>query len=201
MSVSDVARPVIHPAIVRLTHWINAIAVVVMILSGWQIYNASPILPFSFPAWMTLGGWLGGAIQWHFAAMWVLMTNGLLYLIYGLASGRITARFFPIRSREVLHDLGDALKGKLAHDDLAHYNGVQKLFYVGAIGALIVVVVSGLAIWKPVQLWWLTLCFGGFQGARLAHFLAMCVIVGFLVVHVVMALIVPKTIRAMIFGR
>jgi thiosulfate reductase cytochrome b subunit len=191
----------VHPLIVRATHWINAIAVVIMILSGWQIYNASPLFPFAFPAWMTLGGWLGGAIQWHFAAMWLLMANGVLYLGYGIASGRIRTRFFPIRPREVLRDLAEALKGKLAHDDIAHYNGVQKLFYVGVIAALILVVLSGLAMWKPVQLSWLVVPFGGFQGARLVHFLAMAVIVGFLFVHVVMALIVPKTIRAMIVGR
>lgn len=191
----------IHPLIVRITHWLNAVAVMIMILSGWQIYNAHPILPFSFPAWMTLGGWLGGAIQWHFAAMWLLMANGLIYLGYGVASGRIGKRFFPISPREVLSDLGEALKGKLAHDDLAHYNGVQKVFYVGVIAALILVVLSGLAIWKPVQLWWLTTVFGGFQGARLVHFLAMAAIAAFILVHVVMALIVPKTIRAMVFGR
>jgi thiosulfate reductase cytochrome b subunit len=191
----------IHPLIVRATHWVNAIAVVIMILSGWQIYNASPLFPFAFPAWITLGGWLGGAIQWHFAAMWLLMANGVLYLTYGIASGRIRTRFFPIRPREVLHDVAEALKGKLAHEDIAHYNGVQKLFYVGVIAALILVVLSGLAMWKPVQLSWLVVLFGGFQGARLVHFLAMAVIVGFLFVHVVMALIVPKTIRAMIVGR
>ena len=191
----------IHPLIVRLTHWVNAVAVVIMILSGWQIYNASPIFPFSFPAWMTLGGWLGGAIQWHFAAMWLLMANGVIYLAYGFASGRIRTRFFPIDPREVVRDLLDALKGKLAHDDIAHYNGVQKLFYVGVIAALILVVLSGLSIWKPVQLWWLTTLFGGFQSARIVHFLSMAVIVGFLSVHVVMALLVPKTIRAMVFGR
>lgn len=194
-------RETIHPFIVRATHWINAVAVVIMILSGWQIYNAAPILPFSFPAWMTLGGWLGGALQWHFAAMWLLMANGIAYLAYGVLSGRIRTRFFPISPAEVARDLRDALKGKLAHDDLANYNGVQKLLYVGVIAALIAVVLSGLAIWKPVQLWWLTMLFGGFQGARLVHFLAMAAIVGFLLVHVVMALLVPKTIRAMVFGR
>jgi thiosulfate reductase cytochrome b subunit len=193
--------PAVHPLIVRATHWINAIAVVIMILSGWQIYNASPLFAFSFPAWMTLGGWLGGAILWHFAAMWLLMANGAIYLAYGVVSGRIRTRFFPIRPREVLQDLAEALKGKLAHDDTAHYNGVQKIFYVGVIAALILVVLSGLAMWKPVQLAWLVGLFGGFQGARLVHFLAMAVIVGFLVVHVVMAFLVPKTIRAMILGR
>jgi thiosulfate reductase cytochrome b subunit len=200
----DIETPkarVAHPAIVRVTHWLNAIAVVIMIMSGWQIYNASPIFPFAFPNWMTLGGWLAGAIQWHFAAMWLLMANGLIYLGYGVVSGRIRMRFFPIDPREVLHDLRDALRGRLAHDDIAHYNGVQKLFYVGVIAALVLVVLSGLAIWKPVQLWWLTLTFGGFQGARLVHFLAMGAIAGFILVHVVMALLVPKTIRAMIFGR
>ncbi|MBP6013341.1 MAG: cytochrome b/b6 domain-containing protein [Alphaproteobacteria bacterium] len=191
----------IHPLIVRITHWLNAIAVVIMILSGWQIYNASPIFPFSFPAWMTLGGWLGGAIQWHFAAMWLLMANGLIYLGYGVASSRIGKRFFPISPSEVFSDLSEALKGRLAHDDLAHYNGVQKVFYVGVIATLILVVLSGLAIWKPVQLWWLTAVFGGFQGARLVHFLAMAGIAAFILIHVVMALIVPKTIRAMVFGR
>ena len=200
MTTAVESKP-IHPVIVRVTHWLNAVAVTIMILSGWQIYNASPILPFSFPGWMTLGGWLGGAIQWHFAAMWLLMTNGLLYLSYGVASGRIATRFFPIRPRQVIADLLEALKGKLAHEDIAHYNGVQKLFYVGVISALILVVLSGLAIWKPVQLWWLSAAFGGFQGARLIHFLAMSVIAGFILVHVVMALLVPKTIRAMIFGR
>ncbi|MEQ1863511.1 MAG: cytochrome b/b6 domain-containing protein [Micropepsaceae bacterium] len=202
MAIADQANlKTVHPIIVRVTHWLNAIAVVIMILSGWQIYNASPILPFSFPRWMTLGGWLGGAIQWHFAAMWLLMANGLIYLGYGVASGRIRTRFFPISPREVIGDLAAALRGKLAHDDIAHYNGVQKVFYVGVIGALILVAPSGLAIWKPVQLWWLTLLFGGFQGARLVHFLAMGVIAGFILIHVVMALVVPKTIRAMIFGR
>lgn len=200
----DVGTPeprAVHPLIVRVTHWLNAVAVVIMVMSGWQIYNASPIFPFAFPNWATLGGWLAGAIQWHFAAMWLLAANGLLYLAYGVASGRIRTRFFPIDPREVVRDLRDALRGRLAHDNIAHYNGVQKLFYVGVIGALILIVLSGLAIWKPVQLWWLTSAFGGFQGARLVHFLAMSAIAGFIAIHVVMALLVPKTIRAMIFGR
>lgn len=195
------ASKAVHPLIVRMTHWLNAIAVTIMIMSGWQIYNASPIFPFSFPSWMTLGGWLGGAILWHFAAMWLLMANGLIYLAYGVASGRIRRRFFPIRPREVIGALLEALKGKLTHDDIGHYNGVQKVFYVSVIAALILVVLSGLAIWKPVQMWWLTASFGGFQGARLVHFLAMSAIAGFILVHVVMALLVPKAIHAMIFGR
>ena len=193
--------PSVHPLIVRLTHWINAIAVVIMIMSGWQIYNASPIFPFAFPNWLTLGGWLAGAIQWHFAAMWLLMANGVIYLGYGIASGRVRTRFFPIEPREVVHDLRDALRGRLAHDDIAHYNGVQKLFYVGVIGALVLVVLSGLAIWKPVQLQELTAVFGGYDAARYVHFFAMAAIVGFLAIHVLLAIIVPKSLRAMLTGR
>lgn len=188
----------IHPFVVRFTHWVNAIAVLIMIGSGWQIHNASPIFPFRFP--IGLGGWLGGALLWHFAAMWILTANGLLYLAYGFASGRFRNKLLPIRPREVIADLLAALKGKLAHEDLSVYNAVQRLLYVGVIGALIVVGLSGLAIWKPVQLWWLAWLCGGFQGARLVHFLAMAAIAGFLAVHIAMALLVPKSLKAMVAG-
>jgi thiosulfate reductase cytochrome b subunit len=191
-------RAAIHPLPVRFTHWLNAAAVIVMIGSGWQIYNASPILPFRFP--IGLGGWLGGALLWHFAAMWLLVVNGLFYLAYGFASGRFRHKFLPIRPRDVIADVLAALKGRLAHEDLSVYNAVQRLLYVGVIGALIVVVLSGLAIWKPVQLSWLTLLCGGFQGARLVHFLAMASIVSFLAIHIVMALLVPKSLKAMVVG-
>ncbi len=193
-------RPV-HPVIVRVTHWLNALAILVMIGSGWQIYNAHPILPFTFPTAITLGGWLGGALLWHFAFMWLLVANGLVMLAFGVFSGRYRIKFLPISPRAVVADIRDALGGKLVHDDLTSYNAVQKLFYVGVIAAAIVVVASGLAIWKPVQLQGLVWLFGGFDFARIVHFAAMSAIVGFLVVHVVMALLVPKTIRAMILGR
>ena len=100
-----------------------------------------------------------------------------------------------------MRDLGAALRGRLAHDDLAVYNAVQRLLYLGVILAGIVIVLSGLSIWKPVQLKWLTALFGGYNTARYVHFFAMASIVGFLTVHVVLALIVPKSLRAMIFGR
>lgn len=193
------ARPVIHPLIVRLTHWINAAAIFVMIASGWEIYNASPILPFQFP--IGLGGWLGGALLWHFAAMWLLMANFLLFLGFGLFSGRYRRKLLPIRPREILADIRAALRGKLAHADPSHYNAVQKLLYAGVLGLILLVIASGLAIWKPVQLQWLTALFGGFQGARIVHFLAMSGIAGFILVHVGMALIVPRTILAMLRGR
>jgi thiosulfate reductase cytochrome b subunit len=197
-----VPRPAaIHPAWVRITHWINALAMLVMIGSGWQIYNASPLFPFVFPPAITLGGWLAGALLWHFAAMWLLAVNGLAYVALGLATGRFRRKLVPIRPGEILSDAKAALTGKLAHDDLSVYNAVQKLLYVGVILAGIVIVLSGVAIWKPVQLQELTAVFGGYDAARYVHFFAMAAIVGFLVVHVVMALLVPKALRAMITGR
>src|SRR5215468_5098168 len=194
-------RPVIHPVWVRVTHWINALAMLVMIGSGWEIYNASPLFAFRFPREITLGGWLAGALLWHFAAMWVVAVNGLVYLGLGLASGRFRNKLVPIRPGDVLADTKAALTGKLAHDDLAVYNAVQKLLYLGVILAGIVLVLSGLAIWKPVQLEPLTNLFGGYDTARYMHFFAMATIVAFLIIHVIMACLVPKTLRAMIIGR
>jgi thiosulfate reductase cytochrome b subunit len=195
------ARPVIHPVWVRVTHWINALAMLVMIGSGWEIYNASPLFAFRFPREITLGGWLAGALLWHFAAMWVVAVNGLVYLALGLATGRFRSKLVPIRPGDVLADARAALTGKLAHDDLAVYNAVQKLLYLGVILAGIVLVLSGVAIWKPVQLHELTVVFGGYDLARYVHFFAMAAIAGFLVVHVVMALLVPRSLRAMVTGR
>ena len=195
------ARAVIHPVWVRVTHWINVVAMVVMIGSGWEIYNASPLFPFRFPRAITLGGWLAGALLWHFAAMWLLAVNGLIYLVLGILTGRFQRKLVPIRPRDVLSDAKAALTGKLNHDDLSVYNAVQKLLYLGVILAGIVIVLSGLAIWKPVQLQELTAVFGGYDAARYVHFFAMATIVGFLIVHVVMALLVPKSLRAMITGR
>jgi thiosulfate reductase cytochrome b subunit len=193
--------PAVHPIWVRLTHWINALAVAVMIGSGWEIYNASPLFAFRFPPAITLGGWLAGGLLWHFAAMWLLVVNGLVYLALGIAGGRFGRRLFPIRPREVVATTKAAFTGKLAHEDLSVYNAVQKLLYLGVIGAGIVIVLSGIAIWKPIQLQELTALFGGYDAARYVHFLAMAAIVGFLGVHVMMALIVPRSLRAMITGR
>ena len=191
----------IHPLIVRIAHWINACAMVVMIGSGWQIYNASPIFPFRFPGALTLGGWLGGALQWHFAAMWLLAANGLVYLAYGFFSGRFVRKFLPISFRAIVADLSATLSGKLAHDDLTIYNTVQKLLYAGVIAAGILAVASGLAIWKPVQFGALARLFGDFDIARVVHFFAMSAIVGFLVVHIAMSLLVPRSLLAMLRGR
>src|SRR5499427_2616421 len=153
------AAPTIHPVWVRVTHWINAVAMLVMIGSGWEIYNASPLFPFTFPRSITLGGWLAGALLWHFAAMWLLAVNGLVYLVLGIATGRFRHKLVPIRPSEVLADTKAAFTGKLTYDDLSVYNAVQKLLYLGVILAGIVIVLSGLAIWKPVQLQELTAVF------------------------------------------
>jgi thiosulfate reductase cytochrome b subunit len=198
---AEPAGRVIHPLWVRLTHWINAIAMVLMIGSGWEIYNASPLFPFVFPPAITLGGWLAGALLWHFAAMWLLAVNGLLYVVLGIVTGRFRRKLVPIRGGEVLADAKAALTGTLAHDDLAVYNAVQKLLYLGILLVGVVIVLSGLAIWKPVQLQELTALFGGYDAARYVHFFAMAAIVGFLVVHIVMSFLVPKSLRAMIIGR
>ena len=192
---------VIHPLWVRITHWVNALAMLMMIGSGWQIYNASPLFAFVFPSGITLGGWLAGALLWHFAAMWLLAVNGLVYLVLGIATGRFRRKLLPIHPGDVIADTRAALRGRLSHDDLSVYNAVQKLLYLGVILAGIVIVLSGLALWKPIQLQELTALFGGYEAARYVHFFAMAAIVGFIVIHIVMALVVPKSLRAMIAGR
>jgi thiosulfate reductase cytochrome b subunit len=200
-AVAPSASRTIHPGWVRITHWVNAVAIVVMIGSGWEIYNASPLFPFSFSRTITIGGWLAGALLWHFAAMWLFVVNGLIYVVLGVLTGRFRRKLLPIRPGEVVADVRAALTGQLAHDDLAVYNAVQKLLYLGVIIAGIVIVLSGLAIWKPVQLQELTAVLGGYDWARYVHFFAMAAIVGFLLIHVIMAFVVPKSLRAMIIGR
>jgi thiosulfate reductase cytochrome b subunit len=192
---------VIQPAWVRIVHWINAVAMILMIMSGWQIYNASPLFGFTFSSSITLGGWLGGALLWHFAAMWLLVVNGLVYLTLGFATGRFRKKLLPITPAGVITDAKAALSGKLSHDDLSKYNYVQKLLYAGIIVVGVLIVLSGLAIWKPVQLQYLTALFGGYDIARYVHFFCMAAIVAFLIVHVVLAVLVPKSLRAMIIGR
>jgi thiosulfate reductase cytochrome b subunit len=200
-TASERASVVIHPAWVRITHWINAIAMLVMMGSGWEIYNASPLFGFTFPGSITLGGWLAGALLWHFAAMWVLAVNGIVYIVLGLLTGRFRSKLLPIRPGDVIADTKAALTFKLSHDDISVYNSVQRLLYVGVILAGVIIVLSGLSIWKPVQLQELTAVFGGYDTARFVHFFAMAAIVGFLVVHVLLALLVPKSLKAMVTGR
>lgn len=197
---ASAARRPIHGRYVRIAHWINAVAIIVMIGSGWEVYNASPLFDFVFPKSITLGGWLAGALLWHFAAMWIFIVNGLVYIVFGLTAGHLKRRYLPIRLGDALGDAASALRGKLRHDDPLAYNAAQRVLYLAVLIAGLLIVATGFAIWKPVQLQWLTAAFGGYENARLLHFFAMIAIVLFFFVHVIMAFLVPKSLRAMIRG-
>ena len=186
-----------HSLPIRIMHWIGAAAIICMILSGWEIYNASPLLPFTFPRWMTLGGWLGGGIAWHLSAMWVLFADGLAYLAYGILSGHFRRDILPPRPKIILRDLDDALQFRLGHQ-LGSYNGVQRLLYMGVIIVICLAVVTGLSIWKPVQLGWLTGLFGGYPVARTIHLTMMALIVGFLIIHLALVILFPRTLVSML---
>ncbi len=194
------ARP-IHPAWMRVTHWLNALAVLVLVASGWRIYNAAPFFPFEFPKALTLGGWLGGALQWHFAAMWLLGFNGLVYLMMNLISGRLARKFFPVSPRGIWHDAMAALRGKLSHADPRHYNQVQRFAYLFVMVDILLLVLSGLVLWKSVQFGLLRDLLGGYEFARRIHFVAMALLVGFVGVHLVMVALVPRTLLTMLRGR
>jgi thiosulfate reductase cytochrome b subunit len=193
-------RRIIHPLVVRLTHWVNAFAMVCMVMSGWGIYNASPLFGFAFPRWATLGGWLGGSIAWHLAAMWLLVGNGLIYLAYGLLTRHFRRSLLPLRPAEIWRDLRDALLLRLQHRT-GSYNAVQRLLYVVVLLLGVLALASGLALWKPVQLQTLAALLGGYEVARRIHFLAMAGILGFTVVHLALVALVPRTLPAMITGR
>lgn len=194
-------KPVIQPGWVRLTHWLNAIAVVIMVMSGWRIYNASPIYPFVFPDGITLGGWLAGALYWHFFAMWILFVNGVAYLLANTFTGRLQRRFFPLRWSELRGDLWAAIRGHLSHADLSRYNAPQKWAYLFAMADIALLIVSGLVVWKSVQFPLLRELLGGYDMARKVHFYAMWGLVGFVSVHVLMVLLVPRSLLLMIRGR
>ncbi|HQS03560.1 MAG: cytochrome B [Halothiobacillus sp. 24-54-40] len=194
-------RPTIHPLWLRFTHWLNALAVVVMVGSGWQIYNASPLFGFRFPSEITLGGWLAGGLDWHFAAMWVLVINGLIYLFFNGVSGRLWRKFLPLSFRGVFNDAKAAFQGRLSHADLGRYNFVQKAAYLLVVVDLMVLVLSGLVLWKSVQFPLLTALLGGYDSARYVHFFSMLIVLGFIFIHVLMVLLVPRSLWAMIRGR
>ena len=189
----------VHRLFVRVFHWVNALGITLMIMSGWRIYNASPIFDFRFPNGITLGGWLGGALQWHFAAMWLLVVNLLIYVILGFASGHFKRRFTPVSPSSVVDDMAKALKGKLPHSGTT-YNAVQKASYIGVLLAIILAIISGSVVWKPVQLQELAVLMGGYEGARLLHFFSMAAICAFIVLHLTLVLLVPNTLIPMIIG-
>jgi thiosulfate reductase cytochrome b subunit len=192
----------IQPVWVRVTHWINALAVVLMVMSGWQVYDASPIFPaLQFPPAVTLGGWLGGALLWHFAVMWLLVANFLVYLGLNIASGRLRRKLLPLSIRSLAVDTLAALRGRLTHSDLSRYNAIQKLAYLVVIVDIALLVLSGLAVWKSVQFPLLRTLMGGYDNARVVHFVCMSVLVAFFAVHVVMVALVPRSLLLMIRGR
>ena len=199
-SMTDDTRPV-HPAWLRATHWLNALAVVILAMSGWRIYNAAPFFDFTIPGAITLGGWLGGAIQWHFAAMWLLAANGLAYLLCNAGTGRLFSQFFPLSPRAIVADLLAALRGRLSHADLRRYNAVQRAAYLFVMLDAVLLVLSGLVLWKSVQFPLLRELLGGYETARRVHFLAMAALVAFVMVHLAMVALVPRTLLAMIRGR
>ncbi|MGN2500161.1 cytochrome b/b6 domain-containing protein [Serratia nevei] len=201
LTLTPEQRQTVHPLWLRLTHWLNALAMLIMVTSGWRIYNASPLFNFSFLNELTLGGWLGGALQWHFAGMWLFGVNGLCYLLINLASGRFKRKYWPLSSRQFLADIGAALRGRLQHADQRHYNMVQRVAYLsvmilGALSAL-----SGLVLWKSVQFPLLRTLLGGYEAARYIHFFAMSALVAFVAIHLVMVALVPRTLLAMLRGR
>ena len=201
MSGTAGAQKRLHPWPVRVMHWLNALAMLIMIPSGWGIYNDSVIFGFlHFAPSVRLGTWAAQSLQWHFAGMWLLFLNGAAYLVYGIVTGRLRERLLPIRVADVVATIRDTLRLHVAHEDLTVYNAVQKILYIAGIAAGVSQVVTGLAIWKPIQFSGLVGLLGGFQSARLIHFLGMAVIVGFLVVHVALALLVPQTLWAMLTG-
>ncbi|MBP2857895.1 cytochrome b/b6 domain-containing protein [Dickeya oryzae] len=199
--MSSVNPEHIHPLWLRCCHWINAIAVAGMLFSGWRIYNASALFDFSFPSVLTLGGWLGGALQWHFAMMWVFVVNGAVYLTLGVIDGRFRRKFFPLSLHRLRDDLVRALRGKLQHTDLSDYNTVQKVAYLGAILLGMGLLLSGLVLWKSVQLPLLRDLLDGYEAARYVHFFCMSLMVLFVVIHLLMVLLVPRTLLAMLRGR
>lgn len=195
---TNAPRPV-HRWPVRITHWVNLFAMICMFMSGWEIYNASPLFGFRFPPQMTLGGWLGGAIGWHLAVMWLLAFNALCYLLWSLFSGHFRRDSPPLSLGALRRDIGQALTLRLKHQH-GRYNAIQKLMYLGVLVLGLLLVLSGLAIWKPVQLQGLVGLFGGFDTARYVHFFAMSAIGLFVVIHLLMVIIVPRTLWAMITG-
>jgi len=198
---TEIAPRRLHPLSVRVMHWTNAAAMFIMITSGWGIYDDYVIIPgLHFAQAVRLGSWAVPSLLWHFAGMWLLAVNGLAYLLYGVFTGRLRERMLPIRWRDVLQTVRDTLHLRIEHDDLTVYNAVQKLLYIVVIVAGISQVVTGLLIWKPVQFSTGVALLGGFQAVRLEHFLGMTVIVGFVVVHVALSILVPRTLWAMLSG-
>jgi thiosulfate reductase cytochrome b subunit len=205
-----------HHPVVRITHWVNVVALTIMVGSGLRIFNAYPAFarrgesfccyPFAqkpIPASLTFGGWLAGARNWHFAMMWVLFANGLVYLGFIYLHGEWRDL---VPRRGIVRDAWEMVKfyafARRDHPRQGKHNALQRLAYFSMPLIGIAAVVTGIAIWKPVQLSWLTNALGGFVWARYWHFWAMLLLVVLSVGHVFMVFTVdPYSIPAMITGR
>ncbi len=193
-------RRIIHPLFVRITHWINAYAAIAMLMSGMRIYNASPLYEFKFPPEITLGGWLAGALSWHFAVMWLLVINGIAYLLYGIFSGHFIRKMLNIGAMSAYRNIKLEMKYLLLHGT-GEYNVIQRLLYVLVIWDVILLFFSGLALWKPVQFQRIADFMGGYEQARYIHFYGMVILGLFILIHVSIAFAVKETIKSMFTGR
>jgi len=215
-TVPPEAPPLRHHVIVRITHWLNLPLIVLMAASGLQIYRAyprfgerggpyapNPLQDVAIPEWARLGGWLAGGLHWHFMVMWLFMAVGLAYLVYMLASGEWRKLVFrPSDLPEALQMVRYYLRVRKDYPALGKHNALQKGAYTSIVLLGVVSVLTGLAVWKPIQLSWLVFVFGGFQAARYWHFVAVWLFAGFTVVHTIMVLFTdPATLRAMVTGR
>jgi thiosulfate reductase cytochrome b subunit len=166
-------------------------------LYGWYPFQGTPP-----PDWLRIGGWLGGGRHWHFAIAWFFVLNGLIYVTYFFVSGEWRRRLFLPR-----RDTSSAVKQFAYYTRLLSvpppvdfYNGLQRLAYTSVILFGLIMVLSGLAIYKPVQLHWLTLLFGGYDGARAVHLGVLCLLALFVATHLVLVSMHPREILNMITG-
>jgi len=218
VSPTAAPRPFVHRHhwIVRLTHWVNAIVLVGMMGSGLQIYGAyerfgirgtrlplpNPLDMHQAPHWARLGGWLAGGLNWHFFLMWPLVLNGLLYLGYLVLAGEWRPLLFRPRDvRPAIEMQKYYLHLRREHPPQGKHNALQKGAYSFIVLLGTLSVLTGLALWKPVQLWWLTGLFGGYELARYWHFVAVWLFAAFILVHVALVFLVdPASLRAMLTG-
>lgn len=204
-----------QPAVIRITHWCNLVFVVLMAGSGLQIFSAYPALgprgaQFSWyplqniapPPWLTIGGWLAGGRHWHFAIAWFFIVNGLIYLAYFLLSGEWRRRLFRPRrdTANAVRQFAYYLRIAESPPPAEFYNGLQRLSYTGVFLLGSVMVLSGLALYKPVQFYPLTLVFGGYDGARVVHLAGLCLMVLFVLIHVVLVSLHPRELLNMVTG-
>ena len=180
-----------HPFVIRATHWLNFAALVIMVSSGMRIFNASPLFNFHFPHWITLGGWLGGARMWHFAAMWLFVLNGIVFVTYNIISkhGRETTIFRPRDFGGLLPMIKYYLRISKTHPEVEKYNALQKLAYTSTPFLGLGITLSGLAMYMPVTFQEVAFVFGGYDLARWFHFIFMSLLIFFFLGHLTMVII------------